>query len=330
MLSLPVSVYSFTYRALFSIISRVMFTGEDLTSLKPKGETILTVGVFDGVHLGHKRLLSVLNKQAKEDNLISGVITFRQHPLSLLKPELNPPFLTNLPQKITLLKNEGVDFIIPLTFSLATAQTGARHFIELLIKQLNMRSLALGQDFTVGRNQEGTADFLSALSRDMDFKLTVVPHLKINKEVVSSTAIRKALAEGDIKKANAMLGRYFSLDGNIITGTGRGMESGFPTANIDIEPQRAIPADGVYATRACIDNRQYHSVTNIGGCPTFGDNEKSVEVHIIDLQANLYRRKLKIDIIDRLRGEKCFKDSQELKEQIGNDIKQALAILTSL
>ncbi|MFC1847028.1 bifunctional riboflavin kinase/FAD synthetase [Chloroflexota bacterium] len=307
-----------------------MFTGADLTSLKPDGETVLTVGVFDGVHLGHKRLLSVLTKQAKEDNLISGVITFRQHPLSLLKPELILPLLTNLPQKINLLKNEGVDFIIPLTFTLETAQTGARHFVELLKKQLNMRSLVLGQDFALGRNQEGTAGFLFALSRDMDFKLTVVPHLKINKEVVSSTAIRKALAEGDIKKVNAMLGRYFSLDGNIITGTGRGMEIGFPTANIDIEPQRAIPADGVYATRAYIDNQQYHSVTNIGGCPTFGDNEKSIEVHIIDLQANLYRRELKIDIMDRLRGEKCFDSSQSLKSQIEDDVKQALAVLTSL
>ena len=175
-----------------------MFTGADLTSLKPDGETVLTVGVFDGVHLGHKRLLSVLTKQAEEDNLISGVITFRQHPLSLLKPELNPPLLANLPQRIALLKSEGVDFVIPLSFTLETAQTGARHFVELLKKQLNMRSLVLGQDFALGRNQEGTADFLSALSRDMDFKLTVVPHLKINEEVVSSTAIRKALAEGDI------------------------------------------------------------------------------------------------------------------------------------
>jgi riboflavin kinase/FMN adenylyltransferase len=307
-----------------------MLTGEDLTSLKPKGETVLTVGVFDGVHLGHKRLLSVLTKQAKEDNLISGVITFRQHPLSLLKPELNPPFLTNLPQRITLLKSEGVDFIIPLTFTLEMAQTGARHFVGLLKKHLNMRSLVLGQDFALGRNQEGTADFLAALSRDMDFKLTVVPHLKINKEVVSSTAIRKALAEGDIKKANTMLGRYFSLDGNITTGTGRGVELGFPTANIDIEPQRAIPEDGVYATRAYVDNRQYHSVTNIGGCPTFGNNEKSIEVHIIDIQTNLYRRELKIDIIDRLRDEKCFDSSQALRNQIEDDIKQALAVLTSL
>jgi len=301
---------------------------QELTGLKPKGETVLTVGVFDGVHLGHKRLLSLLKDKAKSNSLISGVITFRQHPLSLLKPEVSPLFLTNLPQKIKLLKNEGVDFIITLPFTFELAQTGARHFISLLKKHLNMSSLILGQDFTLGRNQEGDADFLTELSQSMHFDLTVVPHLKIDSEIVSSTAIRKALADGNIKKANKMLGRCFSLSGKVISGAGRGI--GFPTANIDIEPQRAIPADGVYATRAHVDDQRYYSVTNIGSCPTFGDNEKSIEVHIVDMQANLYRRELKVDIIDRLRGEKCFKDNEALEEQIGNDIKQAVSILENM
>ena len=298
---------------------------QELAGLKPKSETVLTIGVFDGVHLGHRRLLRVLNDKAKSNGFISGVITFRQHPLSLLKPEVNPLFLTNLPEKIKLLKNEGIDFVITLPFTFELAQTGAHHFIGLLKKHLNMNSLVLGQDFTLGRNQEGDADFLTGLSRSMHFELMVVPHLKIDSETVSSTAIRKALADGDIRKTNKMLGRCFSLGGRIITGAGRGI--GFPTANLDIEPQRATPANGVYATRICIDGCNYNSVTNIGKCPTFGDNERTIEIHIIDFEGDLYRRELKVDIIDRLRGEECFKNSQELEEQIGDDIKQALSIL---
>ncbi len=305
-------------------------TGEDLTSLEPKGETALTVGVFDGVHMGHRHLLSVLTKQAKENDLLSGVITFRQHPLSLLKPDINLPLLTNLPQRIKLIKSEAVDFVIAINFTLEMAQTSAADFIGLLKRNMKMKSLVLGQDFVLGRNQEGNADALTALSRDMDFRLTVVPHLKMDGEVVSSTAIRKALAGGNIKKANRMLGRCYSLDGRVIVGSGRGTDIGFPTANIDIEPQQALPIDGVYATRALVDGRSYNSVTNIGNCPTFKKDEKTIEIHIVDYEGDLYRSEIKIDIIDRLRGEKCFNSREALKDQISNDIGQAISILGSM
>ena len=301
---------------------------QELAGLKPRSETVLTIGVFDGVHLGHRRLLSVLNNKAKSNGLISGVITFRQHPLSLLKPKSNPPFLTNLPQKIKLIKDEGIDFIVTLPFTFELAQTGARQFIAVLKKHLRMSSLVLGQDFTLGRRQEGNAHSIAEFSSSIHFELTVVPHLKMGKEIISSTAIRKALVDGDIKKANKMLGRYFSLNGKIVSGTGRGADIGFPTANMDIEPQRGIPADGVYATRVYIDNQSYYSVTNIGSCPTFGNNERTVEIHIIDFQGDLYRRELKIDIIDKLRNEICFAGTEALQNQISADIKQALSILT--
>ena len=300
---------------------------QELAGLKPKSETVLTIGVFDGVHLGHRRLLSVLKNKAESKGLISGVITFRQHPLSLLKPDSNPPFLTNLPQKIKLIKDEGIDFIVTLPFTLELAQTGARQFIAVLKKPLRMNSLVLGQDFTLGRGQEGNTHSIAEFSSSIHFELTVVPHLKIDKEIVSSTAIRRALADGDIKKANKMLGRYFSLNGKIVTGTNRGADIGFPTANMDIESQRAIPADGVYATRVCIDNRNYYSVTNIGSCPTFENNERTIETHVIDFQGDLYRRELKIDIIDKLRNEICFDGTEALQNQISADIKQALSIL---
>jgi len=300
---------------------------EELSGLSPKKGMLLTIGVFDGVHLGHKHLLSELLKEAKHKNLISGVITFRQHPQRLLGPHSGLFFLTNLPQKIKLLKDEGVGIVITLSFTLELAQTSAHQFVSLLQKYLSMRGLVIGADFTLGRNQEGNADALRTLSKGMNFSLTAVPQIKINGEVVSSTAIRGALANGDMKKVNVMLGRYFSLEGYVITGTGRGADLGFPTANLDIEPERALPEDGIYATWAYIDNQRYQSVTNIGKRPTFGESERTVEVYIINFQGNLYRHELKIDIIERLRREERFNTIEELKKQIEEDIKQASAIL---
>ncbi len=304
-----------------------MSVEEELSGLSPKKGMLLTIGVFDGVHLGHKYLLSELVKQAKHKNLISGVITFKQHPQRLLGLNSSLPFLTNLPQRIKLLKDEGVEVVITLSFTLELAQTGAHQFVSLLQKYLGMRGLVLGPDFTLGRNQEGNVDALRTLGKGMDFSLTVVPQIKINGEVVSSTAIRNALANGDIKKANDMLGRYFSLEGHVITGTGRGIGLGFPTANLDIEPERALPEDGIYATWAYIDNQRYQSVTNIGKRPTFGEGEKTIEVHILNFQGNLYRYDIKIDIIERLRREEKFNTIEELKKQIEKDTKQARAIL---
>lgn len=304
-----------------------MSVEEELAGLTPQKGMLLTIGVFDGVHLGHKYLLSELVEQARLKDLISGVVTFKQHPQRLLKPQSSLPFLTNLPQKIKLLKDEGVEAIITLSFTLELAQTGTHQFVSLLQKYLRMRGLVLGPDFSLGRNKEGNVAVLRALGQSMNFSLTVVPEITINGEVVSSTAIRNTLSRGNMRKVHDMLGRYFSLEGRVISGTGRGVELGFPTANLDIDPERALPADGIYATWTYIENQRYQSVTNIGKRPTFGESEQTVEVYILNFQGNLYRHELKIDIIKRLRREQRFDTIEELKKQIEGDIKQARAIL---
>ena len=304
-----------------------MSVEEELAGLTPQKGMLLTIGVFDGVHLGHKYLLSELVEQARLKDLISGVVTFKQHPQRLLKPQSSLPFLTNLPQKIKLLKDEGVEAIITLSFTLELAQTGTHQFVSLLQKCLRMRGLVLGPDFALGRNKEGNVAVLRALGQSMNFSLTVVPEITINGEVVSSTAIRNTLSRGNMRKVHDMLGRYFSLEGRVISGTGRGVELGFPTANLDIDPERALPADGIYATWTYIEKQCYQSVTNIGKRPTFGENEQTVEVYILNFQGNLYRHELKIDIIKRLRREQRFDTIEELKKQIEEDIKQARAIL---
>jgi riboflavin kinase/FMN adenylyltransferase len=301
---------------------------KELAKLKPEKDTLLTIGVFDGVHLGHKYLLSQLTKQAKEQDLLSGVVTFNRHPHEVLAPQTKLPFLTDLAQRINLLKNEGVEAIFTLSFTSELAQLSARQFASLLKKYLRMRGMVIGPDFALGQTREGNVDILRTLGQDMGFSITVIPPVMINGEVVSSTAIRNALANGDMKRVLNLVGRPFSLNGRVTKGAGRGVELGFPTANLDIDPGQALPADGVYATWTYIDGQAYQSMTNIGRQPTFGGSQRVVEVYILDYHSNLYGRELKIDIMERLRGEKQFDTAEELKKQITEDINQGRAILS--
>ena len=302
---------------------------EELAELSPEKDMLLTIGVFDGVHLGHKYLISQLTEHTRQQNLLSGVVTFRQHPREVLSPQTKLPYLTKLTEKVKLIKNEGVDAVILLSFTRELAQLSADQFVSLLKKHLRMCGLIVGPDFALGKNREGNADTLRALGQDMNFSITVVPPMRVNGEVVSSTAIRSALADGDIKKVANLIGRSFSLQGQVTTGTGRGSELGFPTANLDVDPKQALPADGVYVTWAHIDDKAYQSVTNIGRRPTFGANTRTVETYLLDYQGNLYGRQLKIDVVERLRGEKRFDTIEELKKQITEDIKQGRTILSS-
>lgn len=306
-----------------------MSVEEELARFTPDKDTLLTVGVFDGVHLGHKHLMAKLIEQAKEQDLLPGVVTFSQHPQEVLSPKTKLPFLTDLAERTQLLKNEGVRLVIPLPFTAESARLSARQFVSLLKKELRMRGLVVGPDFALGRNREGNVETLRQLGKEMGFSVTVVPPVVVNGEVVSSTALRKALANGDIKKVRLLTGRLFGLHGRVVPGTSRGVALGYPTANLALDPEQAIPADGVYATWAYLDGQTYQSMTNIGTNPTFGDDQRAVEVYIVDYDADLYGRKLKIDIVERLREEQKFGTIEELKQQITEDIKVGKAILSA-
>ena len=302
---------------------------EELAQLSPTKDMLLAIGVFDGVHLGHKHLLSQLKERARQEDWLSGVITFRQHPQAVLSPQTELRCLTDLTQRVRLLKNEGIDTVITLSFTPELAQLSTRQFVGLLKKYLRMRGLVIGPDFALGRNREGNVNILRTLGQGMDFGVTVVPPLVINSEVVSSTAIRNALAEGDMKRVDNLIGRSFSLSGRIIPGAGRGVDLGFPTANIGVDSEQALPADGVYATWAYIDDSAYQSMTNIGRRPTFDSGERTVEVYLLDYHGDLYGQELRIDIIARLRNEKGFDTADELRKQVAEDVKQGRAILNS-
>ncbi|HLB27899.1 MAG TPA: bifunctional riboflavin kinase/FAD synthetase [Dehalococcoidales bacterium] len=299
----------------------------ELAEAAPEKDMLLTIGVFDGVHLGHKHLLSQLKERARERNLMSGVITFRQHPRAVLASRDELPYLTSLEEKVRLLKDEGIDKVITLSFTSELAKLSARQFVSLLQKHLRMRGLLVGADFVLGRNREGNADALRKLGQEMGFSVDTVSQMKSKGKVVSSTAVRNALTKGDMKKVTELIGRPFSLRGEVKKGAGRGAGLGFPTANIEIDPKQLLPADGVYATRAYFDGKSYAAVTNIGKNPTFGAHSRTVETYLLDYSGDLYGQKLKIAIIDRLRGEKKFASVEELKKQMTADVKQGKEIL---
>lgn len=300
---------------------------EQLAELSPNQETMLTIGVFDGVHLGHQHLIEKLKEQAAEKGLLSGVVTFREHPQEVLSPQTQLTFLSSLEERINLIRNLGIEFIAALPFTLELAKLGTRQFISSIKEQLKMRGLVIGPDFALGRGREGNAAVLSSLGQELGFTVTSVPYLMIEGHVVSSTLIREALSCGDMKGVMRLLGRNFSLSGMVVTGDDRGKALGFPTANIVPESNRALPADGVYVTWARVDDEIYKSATNIGVSPTFGGKERTVEVHLIDFSGDLYGRQLTIQFVERVRGEVRFTTPEELKKQIDTDVQRARAIL---
>jgi len=299
----------------------------ELAQVKPAKETLLTVGVFDGVHLGHQRLLNYLKDKARENGWLSGVITFKSHPRSVLSPENELRWLTDLDTRVGLLRGLGADFVVVLSFTTELAQLSASEFVRLLKEYLNMRGLIVGPDFALGRDREGSGERLRLLGQEMGFSVEVIETVVVDGDVVSSSAIRQALAQGDMRKVEKLFGRLFSLHGEVITGDRRGRELGFPTANLDIAPEQALPKDGVYVTIAHVDRELIPSVTNIGVRPTFGGGKRMVETFLLDYHGDLLGRRLKIDLLEKLRDERYFSNVEELKVQIENDVKQARAVL---
>jgi riboflavin kinase/FMN adenylyltransferase len=302
---------------------------KELRGLIPTRGTLISVGVFDGLHLGHQTLIEKLVTEARAKNLLSAVITFKQHPMALLSPAEPVPSITSLAERIRLLKEMGVDIVITLTFSHELAELGAQPFVLMLQQYLKMQGMILGWDFALGRHREGSLETLHELGIKLGFSTEVVGPVKLGEEIISSTAIRRALAEGGIKKTNTMLGRYFSLEGSVVTGDGRGGTLlGFPTANLDLDPLQALPADGVYAARAGFGGLTRPAAVFIGLRPTFGGLDRIVEVQILDFEGDLYRQNLKIDIIERLRGAVKFPDAETLKAQIEKDVARVRQILS--
>jgi len=301
---------------------------QELANIAPQGETLLTIGVFDGVHAGHRYLLEKLQRQAAEKHLLSGVITFNPHPQSILDSQNKLVWLSSPKERIKSLQRLGINLVAVLTFTPEIAQLSAQEFMFLLKKQLRMRSILVGPDFVLGRGREGNIRLLRALGRKMNFSVEVIPPYTINGEIVTSTLIRQALTQGDMEKVRRLMGRCFQIGGKVVASNKRGRILGFPTANLDVKPEQALPGNGIYATITQVDNKQFHSATNIGTCPTFGEGDKTVETHLLNYKGDLYNKEIKVEFVQKIRDEQRFSSSEELKTQIEQDIREIDAILT--
>jgi len=246
----------------------------------------------------------------------------------VVQPQTALTYLCGLEERIELLRELGVDSVAILSFTSELAQLSAREFVALLVEELRMKLLVVGSDFALGRGREGDARALAVIGREMGFAVEEIPLLVADGEKVGSSAVRLALARGDMETVASLLGRLFSLRGPIVRGAERGKSLGFPTANIALGLDRALPAFGVYVTRAYLGEGAYPAVTNIGLRPTFGEDKRTVETYILDFEGELHGRELRIELLHRLRGEMRFPNVDALKGQIEKDIAVARAYLS--
>ncbi len=296
-----------------------------LEAFKSKTNTAVTIGVLDGVHLGHQALLKCLCNEAQVKGLEPGVITLHPHPITVLKPEITARYLTSLEERITLLKEHGAKWVAPLTFTSELAEMTAEELAEELYKTLGMRLLVLGPDAAFGRGApQDTVDRMETLGKKIGFETITIKPFLVSDERCSSTRIKKALDEGLMEEVKILLGRYYRLAGPVVHGYERGRTLGYPTANISVAANRFLPALGVYATRAFLqgDKTTYYGATNIGKRPTFDEGHLSIETHLLDYDGNLYDKRMEIELITRIRGEKTFKDLNMLRTQIAEDVSR--------
>ncbi|MFQ5880137.1 MAG: riboflavin biosynthesis protein RibF, partial [Dehalococcoidia bacterium] len=258
---------------------------EALRHAAPQRPTAVTIGVFDGVHRGHQHLIGQMLDHARREGLASVVVTFYPHPRLVLQPQATVTYLCALEERVELLRGLGIDTVAVIPFTPRFSLTSARDFAAMLVQELGMRLLVVGPDFALGRGRQGTTSALSQLGRRMGFAVQVAPLLTNEGSKVGSSAVRTALAQGDVATVAKLLGRPFSLRGTVVRGAERGHSIGFPTANLAVGADQALPAFGVYVTRAYVGAHGHaplRAVTNIGIRPTFGEKYPTVETHIMD------------------------------------------------
>jgi riboflavin kinase/FMN adenylyltransferase len=292
--------------------------------------TAVTIGTFDGVHIGHRKLLDRLINDAKLLNLKATVLTFFPHPRMVLQQDANIKLLNTIDEKIRILEKIGLDYLMIYPFSKEFSRLSATEFVEtILVEGLSCKKIIIGYDHRFGRNRNADIKDLISFGKTYSFEVEEIPAEEIDEVSVSSTKIRKALEEGDIKTANLYLGYTYMLTGTVIHGKGLGKQLSFPTANIHIEEDyKLIPMNGVYVVKSEIENTTIYGMMNIGYNPTVSGKEKSIEVHFFDFNQDLYGKKIQVDILERLRDEHKFSSVDELKKQLNQDKKTSLSLLS--
>lgn len=292
-------------------------------------ESVVTFGVFDGIHLGHQAVINTLLQRAVQDNLMSVLVGFYPHPLAFLAPERCPSILTPLSKRVEILQQFDIDEVVMLNFDAQIASMSPESFVEcVLLEKCRAKHVVVGYACQFGKNRAGNAERLMEFSEKYAFDVSVVPPTEIEGAPVHSTRIREALAQGDLERSLQLLGRPYSLIGNVVHGEGRGRQIGFPTANIETHNQ-VYPPNGVYAIRAKLEKRWLKGVLNIGMRPTFNGVNIQVEGHFFDFNEMIYGKPVEIFFVEKIRNERKFPGPEFLIQQIQRDIAAATEILAS-
>jgi riboflavin kinase/FMN adenylyltransferase len=292
-------------------------------------DTWLTIGIFDGVHLGHRALISRLVNGAHSVGTLAVVLTFHPHPAVVLGGKKDFKALSTPAERAVLLEALGVDVIINQAFNQAFAAQTAKDFMCRIWQTLSLHHLVLGYDTALGRGREGDAARLTELGRDLGYTVEVVEPVREGESIISSGAIRTLVREGNVAQASALLGGPYAVSGQVVHGDGRGRHINIPTANIDYLGGKLIPANGIYATWVCVDGERFLGATNIGTNPTFTPEKQtsSIETHLLDFDRDLYGKEIKLEFVTRLREEMKFPSVDALLDQIHLDIDRTRLLL---
>lgn len=300
---------------------------EDIS--EPFPQACVTIGNFDGVHLGHQMLFAEVARRACMRQGTSLAVTFEPHPLRILRPG-GIKLISSCEQKIELIRMAGIDALLIVPFTLEFAATTAQHFVDdILVGRIGVKELVIGYDYAFGKGRTGDINFLKKQGEEKGFPVTVVEAFYLNDVLVSSTRIRQLVADGMMEEARTLLGRPYQIRGEVQIGKQRGgKEVGYPTANLRVDPDDLVPRHGVYVSQVICEGKCYGGVLNIGHNPTFGKQDLVAETHIFDFNQDIYGKPIKVNLLKFLRGERKFPGIAELAAQIGRDVVEAKRVLS--
>lgn len=301
----------------------------DIFNSKIERPLALAIGFFDGVHLGHRYLVSELSEIAKKRNFASAVLTFRTHPRQVLHSDYIPSLLTTADEKTALLKETGVDYVVMTEFTREISMLTAQNFMRLLHDNLNVCCLMIGYDHRFGHNRSEKFEDYVRFGKEIGIEVVQSSPLVIDGINVSSSAVRKTISEGDVAKAAKLLGREYSLAGQVVKGFQVGRTIGFPTANIAYDDSRILPKDGVYAARVTVESHLYDAMLYIGSRPTVNTGKTSVEAYLFDFSDDIYGKNVNVRFVDRIRDSIKFDSIEELKKQLGKDEIKAKQLMAN-
>lgn len=308
-----------------------MIVIKDLFKAKLKSPSIATIGTFDGVHLGHQKILKSLISHSKKQNLNSVLITFDPHPRKVIDPKSKIELINTIEEKIDILKILGLDYLIIQEFTESFSNIDAEKFVEILVNELNIKKLIVGYDHRFGKDRSADINDLKVYGKKYGFEIIEISAFDIEKIHISSTKIRNSILNGNIEICKKFTGFNFKITGNVIRGMSRGNKIGFPTANIQIiDKNKIIPKNGVYLVCSRIDDKLFYGMMNIGYNPTFGNKKKSIEVNFFDYDSNLYEKILDIEFLEYIREEIEFKSIDDLIKKLNQDREYCLKLINSI